>query len=255
MNSRHASVAWTFLFLCGFLPAFFGCSSSEKVDADTAEGSFEFAQRFEKDERYEEAIAQYLDVKNKHPYSKLALEAELRIADIHFKRESYIEAQSAYQLFKDFHPRHPRSDYVTFRLALSYFHQLPETIDRDLSLAEKAILYFNEVVQSFPRSEFVEKAQQHKNDCLKKLADKELYIADFYFSRDQFDSALGRFEDLLARFPNLGYDPRALYGAAFSSYKLKDLPKAKGLYKRLVSQHPDSSEAKKLKDEIGNELQ
>ncbi|MCB0364295.1 MAG: outer membrane protein assembly factor BamD [Bdellovibrionaceae bacterium] len=231
------------------------CSTSEKIDANTAEGSFEYAQRFEKDERYEEAIAQYMDVKNKHPYSKLALEAELRVADIHYKRESYIESQSAYQIFKDFHPRHPKIDYVTFRLAMSYYNQLPETIDRDLSLAGKAILYFNEVIQSFPRSEFVTKANEHKTACLKKLANKELYIADFYFSRDQFDSALGRFEDLLAEYPNLGYEPRALYGAAFSSFKLKDLPKARSLYDRLISQHPDSSEAKKLKDEIGNELQ
>ncbi|MCB0384856.1 MAG: outer membrane protein assembly factor BamD, partial [Bdellovibrionales bacterium] len=152
-------------------------------------------------------------------------------------------------------PRHPRIDYVTFRLAMSYFKQLPDTIDRDLSLAGKAILYFNEVIQSFPRSEFVGQAGENKTACLKKLADKELYIADFYFSRDMYDSALGRFEDLLATYPDLGYEPRALYGAAFSSFKLKDLPKARSLYDRLVTQHPNSSEAEKLKSEIGNELQ
>lgn len=242
------SVALTFSLL-------FGCSSADKIDANTAEGAFEYGQRFEKDERYDEAIAQYMDVKNKHPYSKLALEAELRVADIHFKRESYIEAQSAYQLFKDFHPRNPKVDYVTFRLALSYFHQLPDTIDRDLSLAGKAILYFNEVIQSFPRSSYVEKAKEHRAECLKKLANKEFYIADFYFSRDMFDSALGRFEDLLAKYPELGFEPKALYGATVSSYKIKELKKARSYYKLLVSQHPNSSQAKKIKNELGNELQ
>ena len=72
------------LLLATAITLLFGCASSEKIDANTAEGSFEYAQRFEKDERYDEAIAQYMDVKNKHPYSKLALEAELRVAGINF---------------------------------------------------------------------------------------------------------------------------------------------------------------------------
>jgi outer membrane protein assembly factor BamD len=145
-NIRHILVSAVFSLV--FVTT--GCSSFNEIDTSTPEGSYKLAQKYDKDERYEEAIVEYTSLKNKHPYSKLATEAELRIADIHFKREEFIEAQNSYQVFKEMHPSHPQIDYVTYRLGLSFFNQLPGTIDRDLSVADRAILYFDEVVH-WPR--------------------------------------------------------------------------------------------------------
>jgi outer membrane protein assembly factor BamD len=230
------------------------CSSTGELDTSTPEGGFKLAERYDKDERYEEAIAQYNNVKNKHPYSKLATESELKIADIYFKRDEFVEAQGAYQVFKEMHPSHTRIDYVTYRLALSFFNQLPSTIDRDLSVAERAILYFDEVIQSFQQSEYVKPAQENKEKALKMLAQKEYYIGNFYFIRDHYESALGRFEDLLKKYPGLGYDAQALFGAAVSAYKIQDLGKAKTYYQRLTTEHGKSTEAEKARREIGNRI-
>lgn len=230
------------------------CSSMEEIDTSTAEGAYKLAQRYEKNERYQEAIAQYLQVKNKYPYSKLATEAELRVADIHYDTESFIEAQNAYQVFKELHPRHPKMDYVTYRLGMSYFQQLPSTIDRDLSLADNAILYFDEVITSYPNSEFAAKAKKHKRKALKMLAGKEKYIADFYFIREMFNSALGRYEDLLRRYSGLGLDDEALYGAAVSAYRIDEKEKAEQYYNKLISDFPKSESSEKAKREIGDEL-
>src|SRR5271154_4212480 len=104
-----------------FLP---NCASKDVTESNSAEAAFKAAEEFEKDERYEEALQKFNEVKNKHPYSKFAVEAELHVADIHYKREAFIEAATAYQLFKDFHPKNPKIDYVTFRLAMSYYEQL-----------------------------------------------------------------------------------------------------------------------------------
>lgn len=242
------------LFAVLLIFAFLGCSSGEKLDTNTPEGAFKLGEKYEKDERFEEAIIQYNTVKNKHPYSKLATEAELRIAEIHFTREEFVEAQAAYQTFKELHPSHPRIDYVTYRLGLSFYNQLPSTIDRDLSVADRAILYFDEVINSFSASPYVKEAQDYKTKALKMLAEKEYYIGNFYFIRDKWESALGRFEGLLSRYPNLGQDAKALYGAAVSAYKTKDLGKAKTYYQRLVTQFRDSIEAKKARHEIGSRI-
>ena len=231
-----------------------GCSSTPELDTATPEGGFKLAERYEKDERFEEAITQYTQVKNKHPYSKLATESELRIADIHFKRDEFIESQAAYQVFKEMHPSHPRIDYVTYRLGLSFFNQLPATIDRDLSVAERAILYFDEVTQSFPKSEFVKEAGENKQKALKMLAEKEYYIGNFYFIRDSYESALGRFEDVLKKYPKLGFDAQALLGAAVSAYKIQDLGKAKTYFQQLTSEHSNSPEAEKARRELGNRI-
>lgn len=236
------------------LPFFFavlaGCSSAEKVDTNTPEGAMKVAQDFENDERYDEALQKYAEVKNKFPYSKLATEAELKIADVHFKREAYIEAQNAYQLFKEFHPRHPQSDYVTFRLALSYFNQLPSSIDRDLTLADRSILYFDEVINSYPSSQYVAEAKQKRQDALKMLADKEMYIARFYSKKKMYDSALKRYEGILKSYPNLGLDSEALYGAAKCAFETGEKDRGQQHLKNLYSLFPSSDEAQRAKNEF-----
>lgn len=231
-----------------------GCSSFDEIDTSTAEGAYKLGEKYEKDERFEEAIVQFNTVKNKHPYSKLATEAELKVAEIYFKREEFIESQNAYQVFKEMHPSHPRIDYVTYRLGLSFFSQLPTTIDRDLSVAERAILYFDEVLQSFPNSKWTKDAALQKRKALSMLAEKEYYIGNFYFIREHWESALGRFEDLLITYPGYGQDAKALYGAAVSAHKLKDSVKAKGYYDKLVSQFKGSEEAEKARRELGNRI-
>jgi outer membrane protein assembly factor BamD len=230
------------------------CSSMKGPDTNTAEGAFALGEKYQKDERFEDALTQFNQVKNKHPYSKLATEAELRIADIHFEREDYIEAQNGYQAFKELHPTHPRIDYVTFRLGLSFFDQLPSTIDRDLQLANRAILYFDEVVSSHPGSEYAVQAKEYKDKAIKMLAEKENYIGHFYFIREFYGSALERYEGILKAYPNQAFIPEVLYGAAVSAYETKEFTKAKEYYDELLSQHSDTNEANKVRSRLGNQL-
>lgn len=224
------------------------CASDEKK-TDSAEATFKAAQEYEKDERYEEAIKKYSEVKNKYPYSQFATQAELAIADVYFTEESYGEAQINYQTFRELHPTHARIDYVIFRTGLSFYQQLPETIDRDLSLATDAIGLFDELLQKHPQSEFVKEAKEKKESALKKLAEKEDYVGNFYFKRKIYDSALLRYEYLLNTYPKLGLDERAITRAFYSALKLKDKSKSKKYKDMLKAQFPDSKELSVLRQE------
>ena len=226
----------------------------EPINTNTAKGAFEQAQRFEKSERFEEAIRFYNEIKNKHPYSKYAIRAELRIADIYFKREDFIEAENAYKLFKEFHPRHHKIDYVTFQIGMSIFKQLPSSIDRDLGIANNAILYFEQVVNSYPNSDYAGSAGDHKIRCLQKLARKESYIANFYLKREKYQSALARFEQMLKKYSGIGLDARALFGASKSAYHLKQLNKARTYYNQLQTHYAKSKWSRKAKIELGELL-
>ncbi|MCB0422896.1 MAG: outer membrane protein assembly factor BamD [Bdellovibrionales bacterium] len=228
------------------------CAETEVVDVNSAQGAFQRGERLAKSERFEEAIAYFQQVKNKFPYSKYAVASELKIANIQFDRERFIEAETDYRLFKEFHPTHPEIDFVTFRLGLSYFNQLPSTIDRDLSIAHKAILYFDEVINSFSESKHVTEAKRYKQEALRKLADKEQYIADFYFIRKKYDSALGRYVDLLQKYPNVGLNKQALYGATISAYRDKNFAAARKYFQKLASTFPDSSERTKAEKELSS---
>lgn len=235
----RTSLFFSLLLVLGFFLG--GCASDEK-NANEPEGLFNIAKDYEKEERYEEAIKKFTDVKNKFPYSAWATKAELAIADVYFKQESFAEAQAAYLTFRELHPKHAQIDYVIFRIGLSYYSQLPETIDRDLSLANDSIKYFDEIITRFPTSEYAKEATEKKEICLKKLAEKEEYIAYFYFRRKMYDSALNRYENLLNKYSGLGFDAKALSGAAISAKHCGEAVKAQKYLTTLKEKYPDSAE-------------
>jgi outer membrane protein assembly factor BamD len=218
------------------------CSTVEK-NSNTPEGAFAIAQEFEKGERFEEALRRYNDIKNKFPYSSYATKAELAVADVYYLQESYAEAQVAYQMFKDLHPTHPQSDYVQFRIGLSYYQQLPSTIDRDLTLANDAILNLSDLIKKYPNSEYVKEAKEKRTAAIKMLGEKEEYIADFYFKRKVYESALTRYEGLYKNYGGLGFDAKALARASVCATKLGDDSKAKKLNGLLNEKYPNSPEA------------
>ena len=220
---------------------FVACSSTDK-NSETPEGVYALAQQFEKDDRYDEAIRRYQEVKNKFPYSNWAAKAELAIADVHYKDEAYAEAQLAYQAFKELHPKHPQVDYVSFRIGLSYYKQLPDSIDRDLTLAHEAIIAFDDVLKNYSHSEYVKEATEDKADCLKRLATKEDYIGEFYFIREKYLAAFKRYENLLTQYPDQGFEAKALSRAAISAHKISQNDKALTYLKKLKTQYPGSPE-------------
>lgn len=237
------------LLLFSFL---LSCASEEKK-GDTAEAAFKIAKEYEDDERYKIAIQRYSDVKNKFPYSSFATEAELAIADVHFKNEDYPEAQISYQNFKELHPKHPKIDYVVYKTGLSYFLQLPETIDRDITLANDAIYSFDELIKRFPTSQYLVEAKEYRRKSYVMLNEKELYIADFYFKQKYYDSALLRYISAYKKFPDFGLQPRSLAGAIRSSIKLNDDETKKTYTDILMTEFPNSDEAKEIRKEAKKE--
>lgn len=223
------------------------CASNDTTDPNSAEGLYTRGLELEKNERFEEAIEKFKEIKNKFPYSKVTTDAELHLADTYYKQESFPEAQVAYQSFKDLHPKHNSIDYVTFQLGMSYYNQLPDTTDRDLTLSQKATIYFDEVISSYPNSKHLKEAKDKKQDVRMKLASKEDYIGEFYFKRKKFESALGRYEELLEEYPNLGFDEKALYRAAHSAHQIGQLDKSKKYYSRLREKFPGSKYISDLK--------
>lgn len=233
-----------FIFTISIL--FNSCASEEK-NANTPEGLFKIAKEYDDAERFEVAVQKYTEVKNKFPYSSFATLAELAIADTHYKRESYPEAQISYQNFRDLHPKHPKIDYVIYKTGMSYFEQLPDTIDRDLTLANDAIYSFNEIIKSYPKSEYSKEAKEKREKAFIMLAEKEIYIADFYYKQKNYESALTRYLSAYTKYPGFGLDPKALLGTVKSANKLNDVKKVKQYTQILVTQFKQSDEAQLVK--------
>jgi len=180
--------------------AHFGCSGKSVENGDPAE-LFKQANDDISSDHFEMAIDKLKIIKNKYPYSKYAVDASLRLADVYFMQEDYTEAALAYESFRDLHPKNPKVDYAMFRIGLSYYNDAPSNVARDLSPDRKAEDAFNDFIQRFPGDPNAAEARKDLGDARANLAKKELYVGNFYYKRHFYDSAKGRYEELLSLYP------------------------------------------------------
>jgi outer membrane protein assembly factor BamD len=173
------------------------CASDEQKGKTEAEKLFKEAQELVKAERYILATEKLNLIKTQHPYSFYATPAELMQADILFEQENFVEAAAAYLLFRDFHPKHEKLPYVIFKIAESYYQQIPDTIDRDLEPAIEAIKYYEEIIQKYSESSYVSDSKKKVKKSVKMLREKDLYIADFYYRTEEYAAAKYWYLDIL----------------------------------------------------------
>lgn len=179
-----------------------GCSGNQVKGQTAAEVLFKEAQSLVERERYLLATEKLNALRSQYPYSFYATPAELLQADILFKQESYAEAAASYKIFRDLHPRHKEIPYVIWQTAESYYRQLPDTFDRDLTPAKEAMRIYQDIIKKFPESERVESASKRIEECRVLLRKKDKYIADFYFKTKAYDAAQFRYLDILKSYPD-----------------------------------------------------
>jgi outer membrane protein assembly factor BamD len=171
------------------------------IDESDPESLFKDAQEDIKTDHYQVALEKLKVVKNKFPYSKYSVEAQLRIADVYFLQEAYADAAAAYEGFRDLHPKHESAPYAMHRIGKSYFNDIPSPLSRDLTSAQKAVDAYNDFLRRYPQAPEAEEARKELNQARTALADKELYIANFYYKRDHHDSARARFQKVISLYP------------------------------------------------------
>ena len=159
---------------------------------------------------YDEAIDRFQEVIDNYPYSDLAVLAELRIADAYFEQKRYDEALSYYREFGELHPAHEKVPYTIFRSALSHYHQ-SQAPNRDQTATREALDTLDGLITRYPRAHEVEEAEVLWRELRTKLARHELMIGDFYLDQTEYQSAAGRYRDVLNGYPGLGLDAEALY--------------------------------------------
>ncbi|MCC7072458.1 MAG: outer membrane protein assembly factor BamD [Deltaproteobacteria bacterium] len=219
--------------------------------AQTAKANFDQGEQAFADGRFTEAVKFFEHTKNKFPYSKFAVQAELRTADAHFAREKWLEAADAYKIFCRFHPRDEKVAYATYRVALAYAKEIdqdvwwmPSAVERDQSAARDAIRAFDEYLARFPDDENAAEAKKLRVDARARLADADLYAARFYEEREKWKGAMWRYQRVANEYGDTPGAAAALLRAAqLADDQLADAAAATLLYEQLVREHPAAPEA------------
>ena len=169
-----------------------GCSSAD-IDENNTAALMKDAEEDISASRYILALEKLQKIKNQHPYSKEAIEAKLRVADVYFLQENFAEAAATYEAFRDLHPKHPKLPYAAYRVGLAFYSDLPGNHARDLSAGFKAQDAFKDYLAHYPTNENAVSATAKLSEIRAILAGKEMYIADFYYKREMWEAAKGRY--------------------------------------------------------------
>jgi outer membrane protein assembly factor BamD len=198
------------------------CSSDKPKGRTEAEILYKEAEELMQAERYILATEKLNIIKTQHPYSFYATPAELLQAVVLYLQESYIEAAAAYLLFRDFHPKHEKISYVVFKIAESYYKQIPDTIDRDLEPAVEALKYYDEVIQKYGDSSYRKDSEERIKSANKMLRQKDEYVADFYFKTEEYAAARYWYLDILENHKDQKSRNHAMLRTILATQNLKE---------------------------------
>lgn len=178
-----------------------GCSAFGPKEEKTADQLAEEGRQEFSEGDYNSAIEAYEKLRDWYPFSNFAKEAELKVADAHYRLEEYEQAITAYQQFERLHPNDEKIAYVIYQIGRCYFDRM-RGIDRDQTYTEKALQEFKRLQNRYPESSYAEKANKHIQQCLKTLAGHEFYVGEFYFKQKHYKAALNRFLNVVNNYPS-----------------------------------------------------
>jgi outer membrane protein assembly factor BamD len=229
---RSALAAILLLFLlsgCSYLDKFLGRDAEEDADAGElmSQGNEDLSQG-----RYKDAVDAFQKIKDRFPYSKHAVSAELKMADALFFQEEYDLAYTAYDEFEKLHPKHKDMPYVIYQKGMSNFNQI-KSKDREQAHTLKAKDEFERLIKRFPRDEYANKARKNLRECLIYLAEYELYVANFYYKQGRYRAALGRYTYILHNYPDMGQYQDAMEGITRCKEKLAQETAQEGTLKSI----------------------
>jgi outer membrane protein assembly factor BamD len=176
--------------------------AGEEEDRRPAELMMEGNENLEKG-RFQAASEAFQQVKDRYPYSRYAIMAELKMADALFQQKEYLAAYEAYDEFEKLHPKNNLIPYVIFQKGDCHFRQIT-TIDRDQSNTFQAKEEFERLIKRYPISEYAKRARRAVRKCLIFLSEYELYVGHYYYKKGKYRAAMGRYSYIIKHYPDMG---------------------------------------------------
>ncbi|APS00165.1 outer membrane protein assembly factor BamD [Pajaroellobacter abortibovis] len=173
--------------------------SSPSPNRDQAEKAYEKAMEQFHQHEWIEAQTLLTDVKKRFPYSRYARLAELRLADIEFEQEKYIEALAQYRQFIYLHSTETEEvEYARRQIVESQYHQiedslfLPSNEERDQGGVLDTYKELCAYLQDYPKTAHYQHMQALFAQVTERLIQHEIAVAHFYLDKSNYTAAISR---------------------------------------------------------------
>jgi outer membrane protein assembly factor BamD len=160
--------------------------------------------------RYEEARLNFRKIVERHPNSSYAPKARFYIGEAYYREAEFDKAVKEFEGFLAFFPRHEIADLVQYRLAMSYYDQM-KPVEQDQALTQKALDQFKKLVKDYPQSRYATDGLAKIDKCRERIAQKEVWVANYYFTQGNPSAARQRLELVLKDYSRTAVVPETLY--------------------------------------------
>ncbi len=156
------------------------------------------------------AATKFEELEKQFPFSQWSRKGLLMQTYSYYEGGKYEEAAISAQRYYNLYPATGEAPYAMYLAAMSMYNQIPD-VSRDQERSEKALVLFNQLVEKYPKSEYVEDAKFKIQVVRDQLAGKEMSVGRYYLSRRNNTAAINRFREVLAKYQTTRHIEEALY--------------------------------------------
>jgi outer membrane protein assembly factor BamD len=222
----------------------------------TAQQNYEAGLKQLKNNNWLTAKQFFQHIRSQFGFSKWATLAELGSADASLGSEKYQEAIDGYKQFIKAHPSHERTQdgYAAYKIGEAYYKQIPSdwflappSYEKDQGPVNDALRELAAFTDQYADSPYAAEARKKMGECIRRLADHELYVARFYLNRGKPHAAIGRLEGVIKDFPGAQREPETLLMLGQTYLKMDKPDRARQVFAKLAADHPQDYRANKAK--------
>jgi outer membrane protein assembly factor BamD len=241
--------AWS---LTGAALLLVGCSSTP-VDK-TADWSPNKIYAEAKDELssggYEKAVTLFEKLEGRAAGTPLAQQAQIDKAYAQYKSGDATQAIATLDRFMKLHPASPALDYalylkgiINFNDDLGLFSSITrqDLAERDQKAAKESFEAFKELVTRFPESRYAPDARLRMTYIVNSLAQYEVHVARYYFSRGAYVAAINRAQFVVTDYQGMPALEEALF-IIVKSYDALGMTQLRDDAKRVLEKNYPQSE-------------
>jgi outer membrane protein assembly factor BamD len=193
----------------------FSCASKAPKKSENPGDIYVEGVNYLKMKKYDKAIEDFSYIRENFPFDPISFIASVKLGDVYFEKKEYLLASGVYEDFFSAHPEDENIPYVLTRLGACY-EKLSLSFDRDQAYTLKAIERYVYLKNRFSASNYAKDIDLKLKVLSQKLADRELYIGEFYYRTNQYNASIIRLEYFLRKFSYAKGVDKALFYLSMS---------------------------------------
>jgi outer membrane protein assembly factor BamD len=199
---------------------------------------------------YDKAVGLFEKLEGRAAGTPLAQQAQLEKAYAHYKAGDKAQALATLDRFLKLHPASSALDYALYLkgivnfnedLGLFSFVTRQDLSERDQKAAKESFEAFKELSSRFPDSRYTPDAIQRMTYIVNSLAQYEVHVARYYYTRGAYVAAINRAQSALSDYSNVPALEEALY-IMVKSYEALGMTQLRDDTQRVLTQNYPQSE-------------